>query len=156
MVKLVKSIFILALCVSSIGLTSGEPERIATLELLDTMQFEKTINQSIDCSIEMIKKMVPEGDKTEEIIAKFFTQLFKMESMREKMVEIYSEIYTEEEIKDMTAFYKSKTGQKVLEKMPEIMQRSMELTQSRLGQNMDQLFIMLDEELGKQKNNLEL
>ena len=133
------------------GLTSGEPERLATLELLDTMQFEKTINQSIDCSIQMIKKMVPEGDKTEEIIAKFLTQLFSMESMREKMVEIYSEVFTEEEIKDMTAFYKSKTGQKTLEKMPEIMQRSMELTRERLGQNMDELFKMLDQELSNQK-----
>ena len=68
------------------------------------------------------------------------------ESLRKDVVEMYSEMFTAKELKDITAFYKTKTGQKTLEKLPEIMQRSMQLTQTRVMQNMGELQEMLAQE----------
>lgn len=41
----------------------------------------------------------------------------------------YKEIYTEQEVKDILKFYESPAGQKMLEKMPEITEKSMKAGQ---------------------------
>lgn len=145
--KLLKHSLIIALVASPLMLTSGELERHATSELLDVMQFEKTMNETMSITMEMMKKSFPENEKSSEVLAKFFKEYLSPESLREETIQIYSEVFTENEIKDMIIFYKSETGQKTLEKSPKITKRMMQMTEKRLNQNMDKIFDMLDEEL---------
>jgi hypothetical protein len=50
--------------------------------------------------------------------------------MKEPMIQIYLKHYTEKEIKDVTAFYKTESGQAMIKKMPLVMQESMMVSQS--------------------------
>jgi hypothetical protein len=47
--------------------------------------------------------------------------------IEELLVPIYLKYYTEKELDDMIAFYKSPTGKKMIESMPGVMQESMEI-----------------------------
>jgi hypothetical protein len=52
-----------------------------------------------------------------------------VDDMIAEMVPLYAETYTLEEIRQLTAFYTSPLGQKMQAKMPELMSRSMEISQ---------------------------
>jgi hypothetical protein len=54
--------------------------------------------------------------------------LFAWERTRDLYVEIYVEAFTEDELNELIAFNQSPLGQKVLKRMPGIMQRSLETT----------------------------
>ena len=47
-------------------------------------------------------------------------------------IKVYADTFTEEELKGLISFYKSPVGQKFIEKTPELMKRSMELSQKRM------------------------
>lgn len=54
------------------------------------------------------------------------------EKMKEPVIQIYMKHYTEKEVQDMLAFYRSETGQAMIEKMPAVMSDSMLISQSMM------------------------
>jgi hypothetical protein len=52
-----------------------------------------------------------------------------VDDMMAEMVPLYAETYTLDEIRQLTAFYASPLGQKMQAKMPELMNRSMQISQ---------------------------
>jgi hypothetical protein len=48
------------------------------------------------------------------------------------MVKLYTDNFTESELKDLVAFYQSPLGKKVQAKMPQISQQSFQMTQEKL------------------------
>jgi hypothetical protein len=52
-----------------------------------------------------------------------------VDDMLAEMVPLYAETYTLDEIRQLTAFYASPLGQKMQAKMPELMNRSMQISQ---------------------------
>lgn len=144
--NLIKSILIAALFASPFMLTAGEPERKAANELLEASRFEKVMDDSINAAVQMVKQMDPKMSSHEATVRKFYKKYMSAESLRKEMIDLYAELFTEKELKEITAFYKTKTGQKALEKLPEIMQRSMQIAQTRVMQNMGELQRMLSEE----------
>ncbi len=72
-----------------------------------------------------ILNMIPEVNK--ENFSKEFDA--SLPSMYDKMAKIYMEIYTQEDIKAMIAFYESPVGKKMNEKAGELGQKSMQAGQ---------------------------
>lgn len=62
-------------------------------------------------------------------------------------IDIYTKTFTEEEVQGMLAFYRTPGGQAVIDKMPLVMQHSMEAMQSRMGSLVPAMQKMLAEEL---------
>ncbi|VVN65771.1 DUF2059 domain-containing protein [Pseudomonas fluorescens] len=52
--------------------------------------------------------------------------------LKPDMVKLYTSNFSETELKDLVAFYKSPLGKKVLEKMPQLTQQSAQMTQAKL------------------------
>ncbi|MBH0027575.1 DUF2059 domain-containing protein [Pseudoalteromonas sp. SWN29] len=59
--------------------------------------------------------------------------------MQPMMVNVYDKHFNEQEIADMLAFYKTDTGQKILAKMPVVMQESMQMSQSLMQDAMPKI-----------------
>lgn len=76
----------------------------------------------------------------------------KMEPL---VVDIYRRNFTEKEIDDMLAFYKTDTGKSLLKKMPVVMQESMQMSQSLMQQSIPKIQVIakqLGEALAKSRN----
>jgi hypothetical protein len=69
---------------------------------------------------------------SERFKTKFRARLNYNEMINEVTYIVYDKHYTLEEIKDLIAFYKTPTGQKVLKTMPVVAEAAMKLTQERL------------------------
>ena len=54
------------------------------------------------------------------------------EKLQPDMVKLYTDNFTEQELKDLVAFYQSPLGKKVQAKMPQISQQSFQMTQEKL------------------------
>lgn len=52
--------------------------------------------------------------------------------LKPKMVDLYTQTFTEQELKDLVKFYESPLGKKVLTEMPKVTQQSAQLTQQSL------------------------
>ncbi|MBF8756162.1 MAG: DUF2059 domain-containing protein [Pseudomonas putida] len=52
--------------------------------------------------------------------------------IKPKMVDMYTQTFTEQELKDLVKFYESPLGKKVLREMPRVTQQSAQLTQQSL------------------------
>ncbi len=52
--------------------------------------------------------------------------------LKPDMVKLYTSNFSEQELKDLVAFYQSPLGKKVLEKMPQLTQQSAQMTQAKL------------------------
>lgn len=52
--------------------------------------------------------------------------------IKPKMVDLYTQTFTEQELKDLVKFYESSLGKKVLREMPRVTQQSAQMTQQSL------------------------
>ena len=67
---------------------------------------------------------------------------------------IYARHFTAQELRDMTAFYRTPTGQKMLERLPTVMQQSMQLGQTYGKKIGDEVMQRMIEELRKKGHNI--
>jgi len=90
-------------------------------------------------------------NKTTQIIK----QEMSWEKMKAPMIAIYMKHYTESEIADMVAFYKTQTGQSMIKKMPLVMNDTMMMSQSLMKDimpKMQALSVELKEKLAAVRN----
>ena len=144
--NLIRNFLVLTMVAAPLMLVANEASKQAANELLEVIRFEKLMNDSINGAVQTIKQMDPNMVKHETEIRDFYQKYMGAESLRKDVVDLYAETFTENELKDIVAFYKTKTGQKTLEKIPEIMQRSMKIGQTRVMQNMGELKQLVDKE----------
>jgi len=81
------------------------------------------------------------GEMQEKIMALVAVSLSKA---KPALVKAYTDTYTEEEIDDILAFYKSPAGKAFLQKTPEFMQRSMPVTMQMMGDLLPQMKTMME------------
>lgn len=120
-------------------LSADEATRNAAEELLDVTNFEELVDNSIMRTVEVLKSANPEFVKAEAALTKFFTEVLNHEALRKEAVDMYEKVFTEDELKDITAFYMTEAGRKTLEKMPEILNETLANMQKRLAENTPKL-----------------
>ena len=102
----------------------------------------------------MMKGMVTQMDK--DMSAEQRTKLGEMQGKmmalvavrlnqaKPALVKVYTDTYTEEELDGILAFYKSPVGKALLQKMPEVMQRSMPVMMQMMGDLQPELKTMME------------
>lgn len=73
-------------------------------------------------------------DKFPARLAQIMKEEMSWAKMQPQIAAIYSEVLTQEEIDGLISFYQSPTGRAMVSKMPQIMQKSMALTQQMMMQ----------------------
>lgn len=69
----------------------------------------------------------------------------RLSKAKPELVKIYTDTYTEEEIDGILAFYKSPAGKALLQKMPQVMQRSMPVMMQLMGDLQPEIKKMTEE-----------
>ena len=100
---------------------------------------------------------IPEAKKP--IFNKYMSKMIELitntvnwDKIKPQMTDLYVSNFSENEINDMLAFYRSPTGKKFVEKMPVIMQKSMEIGQKQsrtMIPKLNRLLEQMKKELGR-------
>jgi hypothetical protein len=125
------------------------------LQLTQTDQMMKMLEPMKDMLTTMMNKTdmpaeerAKAGEMQEKVMALVFDRLNKA---KPALVKIYTDTYTEEEIDGILAFHKSPAGRAMLQKMPQVMQRSMPVIMQLMGDLQPEIRRMTEEM--KQKSN---
>ncbi len=96
----------------------------AAQDLFKAMKLQAGLNDTtaamIDSEISRNPGLTPYRDVMLDWLRKYMT----WDAMLPELTKMYTESFSEAELKQMAAFYGSPAGQKALEKMPEMMQRT--------------------------------
>ena len=135
-------------------------------ELFTVMRMEKTMKDSMEQGMKMIPKMTagmaaqslsklpPEEaakatamqQKMQEKTMALVQEEMSWKKMKGPMAQVYAESLTPEEVKGITAFYKSPAGQAFLDKQPVIMQKTVAMTQKLMMDMMPKLQALIQAE----------
>lgn len=73
-----------------------------------------------------------EAAKYQQRLNDIMAEEFSWNKLKGQFVDVYVDVFTEEELKELVEFYKSPLGQKLIIKMPQLMQQSMVLAQKQM------------------------
>jgi len=136
----------LALCAAAVGLArparaqEPTPARMAAAErLVASIDMESSYKRTMDTMIQGQIRQNPAIAPFEATMRAFFDRYLSWPQVRPDMVRVYALTYTEDEMRQLMAFYATPLGKRLLETMPELAARSSELTQRRLMEHMPEL-----------------
>uniref|UniRef100_Q01V20 DUF2059 domain-containing protein n=1 Tax=Solibacter usitatus (strain Ellin6076) TaxID=234267 RepID=Q01V20_SOLUE len=81
------------------------------------------------------------GDMQEKMMALMAASFSKV---KPALVKVYTDTYTEEELDGILSFYKSPAGKALIQKMPEVMQRSMPVMMQMMSDMQPELKKMME------------
>ena len=112
-------------------------------EMMQLTHVERMTSQMLDQMKTMITAQIPTtgmsaearqaSDEMKEKMMALIAERISWARAKPEYMRIYSETFTEEEIDGILTFYKSPAGQAMLEKMPQLMQKSMAVGQKLMG-----------------------
>ncbi len=102
---------------------------------------------------DIIEKSQTRSQQSSERLKELFKQKIDLGDVLNRVaLVVYDKNFTEAELKDIIAFYKTPTGQKTLKQMPDVMRESMDMTSNLIAPQMGQIITQLmDEEKAKLK-----
>jgi len=129
----------------------------AAADLLKASQAEKLTEQMLGqidglmdqsfASAGLPAEAKPEWNSVKESMMDWMGEFLSWKELEPMYVEIYTAVFTEEELNELTAFYRSPLGRKMVEKMPALTQKSMEVTMRRMNEKMPELQTRMEEKI---------
>ena len=110
-----------------------------TLELLNAMNMDKTLDQTMDVSLAAQLKANPSLQPYEDIMRRFFSKYITWNALKDRMVAIYMGEFTEDEMRKMLDFYTTDVGKKVIERLPVLFAKGGELGKQAVQEHMSEL-----------------
>ena len=129
--------------------------REQTNAMLQNMEKELAESTRMFASMSGVKQD-PARNKRMQNMQRQMAQILREEMAWENIQPIYRQIYkesfTQEEIDGMLAFYRSPVGQTMLQKMPQVLERSMQISRERLLPRVAQRMMQLANEKTRDEN----
>jgi hypothetical protein len=139
------------------------PRRVLAEELLDLMNMKENTEKSfavvkkmMNSQMEKMKQADRETDtsvKTSSVTKNTMATMMDMmaeemswDKMKEEYINLYAGTFTEGELRGIIEFYKTPAGQAFISKGPELMKRSMELSQEKMAKIMPKIREMRSEQ----------
>jgi uncharacterized protein len=131
------------------------PSQVAAAdELFKSMKLETQVLNTSAAMIETEVGRTAGMQAYRDVMLNWLRKYMTWEAMKPELIKLYTETYTEAELKELAVFYKTPVGQKSLTKMPELMQKTA-MIGAKLGQpHVDELKTLMDarrDELQKQQ-----
>ncbi len=134
------------------GGTAGADDKshkAAAEQLLKAADVEKNLEKVIDVVLEQQLKANPQLAPAKVVMQKFFKRHLSYTALKDDMIKLYVEEFTEDELKKLADFYATPLGKKMVTKMPVLTQKGGDLGMKRVQENADELRKLIEDELMK-------
>lgn len=163
--KLASELLLAAALVLPLTALASPPTEASIEELLRLNKSGEMLDASHEQMEPMIKdlladmtvneKLSPEQQAFMDTFAKRYAKILREElgwtKLKPEMVQLYREVFTQEEVHGQIAFYRTPVGQSMVAKMPLVMQKSLELSQRQMRLVIPRLQADMREALAKAK-----
>jgi len=107
--------------------------------LFAKMNMETLMTQATDQMLQAQLQQNPTIAPFMSEMTAFMHKYMGWSSLKDDMVKIYTQEFTEEELKGLSAFYETPLGKKSLEKLPQLMSKGAALGQKRVQEHLPEL-----------------
>jgi uncharacterized protein len=141
----------LALCSPIEARADQTSHRAAAEALLSGMEMDKVMSQTIDQMLKLQIQQNPTIAPYEPQMRAFFAKYMSWASMKNDLVGFYVAEFSEDELKQMNAFYQTPVGKKAVQKMPILAAKGAELGQKRVQEHLPELQAAISGQAGDKK-----
>lgn len=117
----------------------------AAKELLYAMEAERAVQDGAIAAMEVEFKKDPQLAENRDLIEDFMREVLDWGELEGPLAQMYAELFTTEELRGLTEFYRSPLGQRLIEEEIALNLRIAEITSSRVNRAMPQLIEKLME-----------
>lgn len=131
----------------------ADPKVEVALELIEAVHMDRMFDQLEPQLAKMMQQQVaqivpcdaakPVSEAIGKDFAKMFDEMMDIERMKVDIAAIYAETFSESEMRQILEFYHSPAGEKMIEKMPELMQKSMQISQDQVQTMQPKMMAMM-------------
>lgn len=144
---LVKCAVVVLASMLTLGAASARADeashRKVVLELFQQMDMAGVLNATMDASLKAQVQGNPGVARYESQLRAFFAKYMSWDSLKEDFAALYMKTFSEAEMKQLIAFYKTPVGRKTLHEVPALMQKGAEIGMTRVQEHMAELQAML-------------
>jgi hypothetical protein len=123
----------------SVTPAEADSHRQAVARLFELTHMPKLIDDSVDGVLNLQIAQDPTLAEHREALRAFLEKYIGWQALKDDLTAMYLQAFTEAELDQMNAFYSSPTGQKVLQRLPELVQQRNQLAMQRLQQHIGEL-----------------
>jgi hypothetical protein len=117
----------------------ADNHRRAVERLFELTHLQRLIDDSVDRALNLQIAQNPALAEHREALRAFLEKYIGWQAMKGDLTSMYLQAFTKAELDQMNAFYSSPTGQKVLQRLPELVQQRNELAMRRLQEHIGEL-----------------
>ncbi|MDG9669016.1 DUF2059 domain-containing protein [Hahella sp. CR1] len=151
MLKSVVACVMTAILLSPSAFAADDGAKKAAARLLDVMNMEVMMEHSIEQMMTIQLQQNPNLTPFRDVMMRYFKKQMSYDTLKGEFVKIYADAFTEKELNEIVAFYQTETGQKAIQKMPELMSKGAQLGASRVQANIQELQQMIKAEAERLK-----
>jgi hypothetical protein len=139
----------LLLCAAVPATAQDEPspgEMEAVREFLDVMRMRENMALTMEAMLgNGLGDDMPPGFT--DVMRTFFAEHLRYENLEPGFIRMYTDLFTEEELRALVAFYRTPVGQRMVELTPEIAVRTQQITSEIMEEAMPELMELMMREL---------
>lgn len=146
---------LLSLCIASLGYGDSQTHRQAAEEVLRLTKVDQMLGPLIDqiqqVQIQQLQQMNLSGEAYSaaqrhlQRINDLVARELRWQEIKNDYVELYTDAFTEQELRQLIQFYSTPLGNKVVEQMPVLMEQSMQLGQKKMMKIMPEIEALSEE-----------
>lgn len=129
--------------------TEVDSHRQAVERLFELTHMPKLIDDSVEGVLNLQIAQDPALAEHREALRAFLEKYIGWQALKGDLAAMYLQAFTKAELDKMNAFYSSPTGQKVLQRLPELVQQRNRLAMQRLQQHIGELRREIATDTGK-------
>jgi hypothetical protein len=123
---------------------ADDPHEQAARDLLKVMRVEEMTKTGSKTMVEVMVQSNPGLARFRDVISEWSSKVMTWDAMAPELIEAYENAFTTEEMRKIMAFYKTPEGQKLLDKMPGLMQKQAQIGTALAQAHQDELRAKLE------------
>jgi uncharacterized protein len=132
-------VLLLVLAAPTVSPAGPDSHRQAVARLFELTHLQRLIEDSVDDVIALQIAQTPALAGHRDALHAFLEKYIGWQALKDDLAAMYLQAFTEAELDQMNAFYSSPTGQKVLQRLPELVRQRNQLAMQRLQQHIGEL-----------------
>jgi hypothetical protein len=136
---------LLSMTVATGARADEKSHRAAVQEFFNIAQMDTLMQRSIEAALNSQMQINPQLRPYEAKMRQFLAKYMSWKSLQEDFILMYMKAFTEDEFKQIVAFYKTPVGKKSLQQMPTLLEQGAAIGAKRVQDHMPELQKMLEE-----------
>ncbi len=119
--------------------------RAAAAELLEVTETERQIRHGIAMAFDAQVRANPLLGPFRDVMQRYADKYLDWATLQPELVAIHVSTFSEPELREMIAFYRTPTGQKAVRLLPEVTARIQQVAEQRVGAHAEELQAMIQQ-----------